>query len=79
MGIGKFNKALYSLRQQTGLSQDAFGRLMGGYNGHTVNRIELGQSYGKLDFWIHIQQYFNIPDDQMWAYQTGTHIICEDN
>ena len=71
-GTGKFNRPLYTLRHQLGLSQDAFGKLMGGYNGHTVNRIELGQSYGKLDFWIAVQQYFNIPDDQMWAYQLGT-------
>lgn len=69
--MGRFNMPLYQLRESTGLSQEAFGRKMAGYNAHTVMRIENGISGGKLDFWTAVQDYFDIPNERMWELMNG--------
>lgn len=70
-GTGRFNKPLYDLRIKQGWSQKKMGEAIGGYEGHTIMRIENGISGGKLDFWRALQKRFDIPDDQMWALMNG--------
>lgn len=74
-GTGRFNMPLYNLRKLSGLTQDQFGRMLGGYNGHTVMRIETGRSGGKLDFWRAVQREFNIPSEQMWELMNGVETV----
>ena len=70
-GTGHFNMPLYHLREKTNLTQEEFGKLIGGYNGNTIMRIENGISGGKLNFWQALQKHFQIPDELMWAYMNG--------
>lgn len=70
------NIPLMKLRIDKRMTQDEFGKYIGGYEGHTIMRIEKGISAGKLDFWKKVQEKFNIPDEQMWHYQLG--IVKED-
>lgn len=70
-GTGKFNKPFYDLRMEKNMNQAQMGEAIGGYNAHTIMRIENGLAGGKLDFWMSLQKTFDIPDDQMWALMIG--------
>ncbi len=70
-GTGRFNMPLYKLRESHKMSQEDFGKYLGGWTGHTVMRIENGCSGGRLDFWMAVQKAFKIPDADMWSLQLG--------
>jgi DNA-binding XRE family transcriptional regulator len=70
-GTGKFNKSLYDLRAMRNWSQEQMGKECGGYNAHTIMRVENGISGGKLDFWQSIQKRFNISNEDMWLLMNG--------
>lgn len=70
-GTGKFNKSLYDLRGMRGWTQAKMGKECGGYNDHTIMRVENGISGGKLNFWQGIQKRFNISNEDMWLLMNG--------
>ena len=70
-GTGRFNKPFYDLRRKNNMSQKQMGEAVGGYDAHTIMRIENGISGGKLDFWMALQKAFDIPDEQMWSLMIG--------
>lgn len=67
---GRYNYRLYALRKDKGLSLKQLGETLG-YHYETVWRIERGLNGGKLNFWRDVQTFFNVPDADMWALQTG--------
>lgn len=77
-GTGHNNIPLIELRDRLGLTQKQMGEKIGGYNRITIFNIEHGISGGKLDFWMSFQKTFDIPDEQMWAYQLGKEIKADD-
>ncbi len=70
-GTGKFNVPLYELRAKNNWTQAQMGKECGGYNDHTIMRVENGISGGKLDFWQAVQKRFNIPNEEMWSLMNG--------
>ena len=70
-GTGIFNKSLYDLRDMHGWTQEEMGRECGGYNAHTIMRVENGISGGKLNFWQAVQTRFNISNEDMWLLMNG--------
>ena len=73
-GTGLFNKSLYDLRAMNNWSQEQMGKECGGYNAHTIMRVENGISGGKLDFWQSVQKRFGISSEDMWLLMNGKKI-----
>lgn len=70
-GSGRFNRPLYELRMSRNWTQRQMAIACGGYDAHTVNRVERGISYGNIYFWIAVKEEFNIDAEDMWLLQTG--------
>ncbi len=66
--MGKYtpNTALQQLRKSHNLSQKELAHEIN-YGRALVATVECGREKGTLPFWEAIQDYFNIPDDQMWG------------
>ena len=64
------NVGLIQLRKHKNMSQDRLSQLTG-FTRQYISRVENGESEGKREFWLAVQQVFNIPDDQMWKLYKG--------
>jgi transcriptional regulator with XRE-family HTH domain len=67
---GKFNVALYRLRADRNWSQSKMADRLG-FTRQYIAQVENGTSVGKLEFWVAVQDLFNIPDSQMWRLIKG--------
>ena len=72
-GICKINVPFRDLRREHKLTLKEFGAKVGGYHRETVFNVEHGNRYGNIDFWIGVQQAFDIPDEDMWYLILGKH------
>lgn len=70
-GLCRVNTAFKDLRKSNKLTYAQFGAKIGGYHKETVLNVEHGNRYGNIDFWIHVQEQFNIPDEDMWKLIMG--------
>ena len=64
------NRRLIQIRASKKIRQDHLSKDLGfGYN--YVSRVENGITKGSVEFWNAIQNYFEIPDEEMWGIING--------
>lgn len=66
----KFNLPFFTLRNNMQISQEKMGDMLD-VTRSMISAIEQGEAYGKINFWIDVQDKFNISDEDMWKLILG--------
>jgi DNA-binding XRE family transcriptional regulator len=66
----KFNMPFFTLRNNRHLSQEKMANILD-VSRSMILDIEKGEAYGKVDFWINVQNEFGISDEDMWKLVLG--------
>ena len=66
----KFNLPFFLLRNNQHLSQEKMANILD-VSRNMILDIERGEAYGKVDFWISVQNEFGVPDEDMWKLIRG--------